>query len=346
MASLIEINRKKGIKYAVRYRLELHSPRYSKIYLPFGFTKQDALLAKQDIENRIARHRAGIETFQSPFVEHQDVVTIRDYREWFFRNKKTAKGTGGPPAPRTIETYQRAFRFLVQAVGNINISDVSSRLPDIEDALQEYHPTTRSILIRSLRQAWNFGIQRGRVQDNPFKKIEIATDQQLPEILTIDEKDRIFAELTDPQIIIAFALARYAGLRRSEICKNIKWKDISWDQNIINIPSGKTGENQKVPMVAALKSILMAHKQDEGYLVNYHPDSITHGILKAKKMAGINKKGSIHILRHSLGAELRSQGVDIRDIQDLLRHASISTTQIYTQLSKKALLDKINEKTL
>lgn len=68
-----------------------------------------------------------------------------------------------------------------------------------------------------------------------------------------------------------------------------------------------------------------------------HPHTVTHYLNRAKRKAGIKKKGSIHILRHSLGSDLISQGLSTRAIQDLLRHSKVTKTEIYTQLSKKAL---------
>lgn len=119
-----------------------------------------------------------------------------------------------------------------------------------------------------------------------------------------------------------------------------------WDQDEINIPNAKTGENQKVPMLPKLKTILSNYKQDDGYLVDCHPVTVTHWLTAAKRKAGIDKKGAIHILRHSLGSDLISQGLDIRYIQELLRHSTITTTQLYTQLSTKSLQEKLFNKTV
>jgi len=344
MASLIEINRRKGIKYVIRYRLELHSPKYSKIYLPFGLTKEQAIAYKQDIENRIAKHRAGIETFRSPFEHNQGDMTISMFQTWFVQNKKTAIRRGRPVSRLTMDMYDRSFRHLISWIGDIQTAQIKHYLSKIEEALSDYKASSRSDYIRSLRSAWNFGIKRGILQDNPFIDVEIVHQAALPDILTIEEKDRIYQEIKHPEARLAFALARYAGLRRQEIV-SITWNDIYWDQHLINIPEAKTGKNQKVPMVPALKQILL-NNRGEGKIVNLHPATITHQLTDARRSAGVNKRGSIHILRHSLGAELRAQGIDIRDIQDILRHSSISTTQIYTQLSKEALYKKIEEKAL
>lgn len=344
MASLIEIKRQKGTKYVIRYRLELHSPKYDKIYLPFGFTREQAEYYKKEIEARIAKHRSGLATFQNPLSESRTGMSISDFREWFMNNKVTAIRRGRPVSKLTMDMYDRSFRHLISWVGDLSVDQISSRIRILENALKDYKPSSAADYIRSLRSAWNFGIKRGVINSNPFLDIEISHQAALPDILTIDEKNRIYEKIEHPDARLAFALARYAGLRRQEI-DSLRWDDIYWDQNLINIPKAKTGENQKVPIVPDLKKILLEHR-GEGKIVNLHMHTITHYLTAARRAAGVNKKGSIHILRHSLGAELRAQGIDIRDIQDILRHTSISTTQIYTQLSKKALLEKIEEKSL
>ncbi|OVE79241.1 hypothetical protein BVY01_03020 [bacterium I07] len=156
--------------------------------------------------------------------------------------------------------------------------------------------------------------------------------------------DRIYAQINHSEAKLAFALARYAGLRRSEVCKNLKWNNVYWDESLVVIPIAKTGEQQIEPMVPLLKEVLQESRKEDGFIVNLHPQTVTHYLSKAKKMAGIYKKGSIHILRHSLGKNLRSQNMDIRDIQDTLRHSKITTTELYTQVSKKDLLDRLSDK--
>ncbi len=161
----------------------------------------------------------------------------------------------------------------------------------------------------------------------------------------MEEKDKIYLQIQNQEAKIAFTLARYAGLRREEICNNIRWQDIYWNENMINIPKGKTGENQRVPMVPDLREILLQFKQSEGFCVSLHPDTLTHMIGKSKKEAGIKKQGAVHILRHSLGTDL-IEDFDLREVQEILRHTSVATTQIYTQISKKRLQEKMSKKVL
>jgi len=340
MASLKPIKRKSGTAYLIRYRLNGEPKTHN---IPLGTPYKTAVAIKHEFERQIARHKAGIESFTNPLQQDRSVLTISAYREWFFNNKKSA-------SKRTIETYQRAFNFLIKSINDAKLTNLENLLTEIEEGFnyfndgKQYSPVTKSIIVRSLRQAWNFGIKRGKIKENPFQKIEIKNSNALPDILNIEEKNRMYKKLEHPQSKIAFALARYAGLRREEICQNIRWEDVEWDQDMLNIPKAKTGKNQKVPMLPELKKILLHFKQDEGYLCELHPHTVTHYLTSAKKKAGIKKKGSIHILRHSLGSDLISQGLSTRSIQDLLRHSKVTTTEIYTQLSKKALQGQLKGK--
>jgi len=321
MASIEIIHRKSGPAYRIRYYLD--GKQHYK-YLPPGLQEYDARIKKAEIELKVARHKAGIKPFKT---SRPQSLYVDEFRDWFLSKKEVSD--------QTIEIYDRAFKLLP----NVPVDKID--LSNLRQVLSDYSKTSQSIYVRALRAAWNFGTKRGKVKDNPFLKIEISNTKKLPDILTVREKDRIFEKLKDPETRLAFMIIRFTGIRRSELL-SLDWKDVYFDEDIINIPKAKTGMNQQVPMLPTLKSYLLAHRC-KGKIVSLHPDTITHRFKSAMSEAGIYKTGSVHILRHSLGAELRAQGVDIRDIQDVLRHSSIFTTQIYTQLSKKLLAKRLKD---
>ncbi|OVE79242.1 hypothetical protein BVY01_03025 [bacterium I07] len=150
MASLQEIKRKTGIAYSIRHYLD-GEPKSQN--LPIGTTKKEASDWKIEFEARLARHKTGTQVFNNPLEKTITFHSINDFRRWFLENKKMAKGKNRPISKRTIETYDRAFHFLLEAVGDITILAIENNLNAIADALAVYQPATRSILIRSLRQA-------------------------------------------------------------------------------------------------------------------------------------------------------------------------------------------------
>ena len=186
MAFLQKIKRKTGTAYRIRYRL--NGKEYPPCYLPLGTSPHEAKAILSEFDHRLALHKAGIRQFQNPLKPNKSVLTIIDFEHWFFENKKTAIGRSTPPSKRTLQDYQRSFRFLLGSVGNIKLLEIHEHYPKIEEALNPYAPATRSILIRSLRQAWNLGVERGLIKENPFKKIRIRHQPKLPAILSLDEK--------------------------------------------------------------------------------------------------------------------------------------------------------------
>lgn len=305
----------------------------------------DIKFLKQEFNHRLARHHAGLEQFISPLKEGKSELTITSYQKWFFENKKTAIGRGREIRSRTLEVYERVFTILIETVGNVRLDRIPNHLNHIEERLNQYNPSSRSIYVRALRGAWNFGVDRDKIKDNPFKKIERGKTKKRPDFLTIEEIERIAATLKSENLILALALARYAGLRRHEIAC-LRWEDVYFDENLIRLPEAKEADNETVPVLQQLKDILLKYRKDSGPIITCKKENITMGLGRAKRRVGIQKIGAIHILRHSLATELIAQDTNHMIVQALLRHADPSTTQIYTHLSGKLILEKIKDKKL
>jgi site-specific recombinase XerD len=138
-----------------------------------------------------------------------------------------------------------------------------------------------------------------------------------------------------------------AGLRLSEGCA-LRREDID-PLGYLRV-LGKGGHEDIVPVedsvVAAIHEWLAAHDspwvfpgRGSGHL---HPRTMQAAIKQLMVAAGIKDiRRAVHSLRHTVGADLRKRGADIRDIQEVLRHADIGTTQIYTQMAREELRKKL-----
>lgn len=138
-----------------------------------------------------------------------------------------------------------------------------------------------------------------------------------------------------------------AGLRLSEGCA-LRREDID-AQGYMRV-LGKGGEENIVPVedavVTAIQDWVATHEspwvfpgKGDGHL---HPRSMQAVVRQLMMSAGIRDiRRAVHSLRHTVGADLRKRGADIRDIQDVLRHADIGTTQIYTQMAREELREKL-----
>ena len=155
----------------------------------------------------------------------------------------------------------------------------------------------------------------------------------------------------------AMLMAGYsAGLRVSEIV-NLKIRDIDSKRMIIHIHGAKGKKDRLVPLSQKLLVVLreyVGQYKPKVYLFEgqggaaYSTRSVQLVLAAAKRKAGITKQGSVHSLRHSYATHLMESGTDIRFIQELLGHNSITTTMRYTHVSKKDIgkiespLDKLN----
>ncbi len=175
--------------------------------------------------------------------------------------------------------------------------------------------------------------------------------QSLPKYLTLEEIEQ-FIKFFNSQSPInlrdkaLYELLYSCGLRVSEVTE-LKCSDIYADNKIIKV-TGKGDKQRLVPVGAqALQLIddyinkgrmkLLKKKNCSNLFLNYRGEKLTRkGIWKnlqmAAKESGIDKKFTVHTLRHSFATHLIQNGADIRFVQTLLGHKSISTTEIYTHL--------------
>ena len=221
---------------------------------------------------------------------------------------------------------------------------------------KNYKTTSISRNISALRSFFLFLIEEKILQDNPLVEInKPKMGLRLPKILSVEEIDKILKlpqgdllGLRDKAILETL----YAtGMRISEL--------INLDLNSVNLELsyvqciGKGNKERIVPLGS------IAHKAIEEYLKIVRPKLILdyrinkiflnsrgkgltrQGVWKIiKKYAeksGIKKEISPHTFRHSFATHLLENGADLRSVQEMLGHADISTTQIYTHISKKQL---------
>ena len=205
--------------------------------------------------------------------------------------------------------------------------------------------------LAALKAFYGFLTRNKYLENNPVLGIKTPKfEKRLPEFLSIEHVQELlnfppedtFEGLRDRAIL---ELLYASGIRRAELI-DIYIKDISFGENLIRV-TGK-GEKERVVPIGkyARKSLQKFLKKREIYA---KPDVENIFILKngnkmypvavhriinkyLQKVADINKR-SPHIFRHSFATHLMNQGADIRAVKDLLGHANLSTTQIYTHTS-------------
>ena len=348
MASAHPIFLKNGIAWRIAYRLNgKQYNEYVRKGIPYRKHQKkhpreiQAIVA--EFNRRLARHHSNLEEFTSPLKRQRSEITVVEFRDWFLENKKYTADGERAISPRTIEDYVRAFRILKDAVGNIPINMIN--LNKLREALVQYSTNTKNTIIENLKHAGNFGVDNDIIDFNPFAELKRSKIVRLPDYLSVDELNRIFSNIKNIEGQKAFLVGRYAGLRRREMVV-LKWIDIWWDQNIINIPTAKINEFEKAPLIPRLKSELSRYNKRNEFVINLSPGGLGAIFCRAKKCAGIYKRGSVHILRHSLATNLINQGVDIKFVKKFLRHAQKDITDIYLHITLEDVIRAVEGKTL
>ena len=172
------------------------------------------------------------------------------------------------------------------------------------------------------------------------------TPKRLPEILSGEELQRLFAATDNPKHRAMLMTAYAAGLRVSELVR-LRVADIDSSRMMIRVRKGKREKDRYTILSRRLLEELRAYwkvsRPAQWLFPGIPPDrpigrTTTGKIYRhSKDKAGITKRGGIHTLRHCFATHLLEAGVDIRTIQILMGHSSIRTTIGYFQLTQKTL---------
>ncbi len=172
------------------------------------------------------------------------------------------------------------------------------------------------------------------------------TEHRLPNVLSKGEIRDILEVCVNIKHRAVLSLIYACGLRRSEVL-NLMLTDINSKRKIILIRQSKNKKDRIVPISEKMIHLLRAYARatkPEKYLFEgskkgeqYSATSLEKALKKACKKAGIEKKVTLHWLRHSYATHLLESGTDLRFIQELLGHSRSSTTEIYTHVSLNSI---------
>lgn len=262
----------------------------------------------------------------------------------------------------TILAYQSDLIAFFDYLGNDVILDELKR-KDFSSytkylARNEINPSTITRKIASIKGFFRYLCFKRIIKINPSISITSPKlPKRLPKVLTISELDKILKEEMQLEDFAIVELLYSAGIRVSELTE-LELKNLDLAQNMIKV-FGKGSKERLVPIgkkcAATLKEYLKKREfiafkyNSKPYLfLNSDGKKITRQkVYKLIHSLGniVGKNISPHTIRHSFATHLLENGADLRVVQELLGHASIVTTQLYTHISKKTLREvyfKIN----
>lgn len=210
--------------------------------------------------------------------------------------------------------------------------------------------------VSSLKSFYKYARQKEYIQSNPTAGIQsLKTSKRLPAYVDEHKVDRLFhiigeenfIEVRDRLILIILYMT---GMRRSELI-GLKEEDIDMQRGSIKV-LGKGNKVRLLPMGQALKSYLQSYlemkRQHFSELVHstlfvtdkgnpIYPKMVYNIVNRFLKLNNLSDKQSPHVLRHTFATHLANNGADLMAIKDLLGHASLAATQVYTHNSIDAL---------
>ena len=207
-------------------------------------------------------------------------------------------------------------------------------------AWSQWSPATRNRKIASLKSFFKWLYQEGFIQEDINAKIKSPkVPSKIPHFLSVDEVKTLIQKCTTEQKkkpaltkdLTLILLLYGGGLRVSEAC-SAKWNHFNLPDHTLKIKGKGSKERMVVLPQKVLKHLKCIQKKGGNILGNLKERQAYDIVRKWGVKAGLSKPISPHVLRHSYATHLLDSGSDLRVLQDLLGHRSLSATQKYTQI--------------
>ncbi len=271
-------------------------------------------------------------------------------------------------SPNSIEAYMsdldKLTRFAKDErkdIKDLTYEDLQQFLAQLRDI--GIHPRSQARILSGIRSFYRFLLLDDYISNDPTELIESPKiGMKLPEVLTVNEINRILdsIDLTTPegQRNRAMLEVLYScGLRVSELI-NLRYADIYPKEGFIRV-EGKGGKQRLVPIsevaLREIRNYLVDRNQmtpkkgfEDILFLSKRGTSLSrimvfHIIKQQTEIAGVHKNVSPHTFRHSFATHLLEGGANLRAIQEMLGHESITTTEIYTHIDREFLRKEILE---
>ena len=291
----------------------------------------------------------------------------QSYKNGFRQYLKLERGLSSNTIDAYLHDVDLLFRYMDEQTNGKNIKQVT--LDDLRGFLEFINemnlgPVSQARIISGIKSFYRFLMLEKVVDTDPSELLESPRlGRKLPEVLTQGEVIKIIdsVDLSKPEGERDKAILEVlygCGLRVSEVI-GLRISDLHFNEGLI-VVTGKGNKQRLVPVGDVAKKQILIYKDQ--VRIHQSPVKKAENILflnnrggplsrqmifiivrRQAEMAGIRKKISPHTFRHSFATHLVQNGADLRAVQQLLGHVSITTTEIYTHLNqedlRRAILD-------
>ena len=307
-----------------------------------------------------ARRRAkklfvNVEDGQDPLLEKQRAAhgqTMGDLIDRYIKDHAIGPRGEGDPHKRTWRADQRRLnRHIPTAWRGRKVSAIKRHdVAELHNRIGANTPYEANRLLEVLRKMFNLAPGWGFVEEtaaNPARGIEKFRERARKRWVKPEELPAIGQAIDqEPNVYVRAAIWLFllTGLRKSELLQ-AKWDDVDWNRGVLRLPDTKSDEEQSATLSGPALAFLQAIPRQEGnphILVGSRAGSSLINVdrpwHRIRKSAG-TEDIRLHDLRRTVGSWLTQSGVDLNLIKDALRHASLSTTLIYSRLGADAARD-------
>lgn len=246
-------------------------------------------------------------------------------------------------SPKTVDSYLNCLSEYFGYIKNIKrepeVLAIKKYLLEKQERRQSFQ--TINLHLQAIKYFYREIMKSRTVVEIKFAK----TPSKLPVVLSRNEIQRIADLIKNEKHRLIIVLSYGAGLRVSEVVR-LRVGDVNLDDLTVHIKSAKGNKDRITVFPEKLKAALseiMALQHGNEYLFESERGgklserTVQAVFKKAFQWSGIKKEASFHSLRHSFATHLLENGVDMRYVQELLGHANIRTTQIYTKVTNPML---------
>lgn len=252
----------------------------------------------------------------------------KEYQEYSFPRK----------LPSTHQKDGSVIKALLRELGNLNIGQITNlKIQEMQAKWSREDSSNKTINNRSilLGTMLRFAIDRNYLASLP-KIPKLKVDKKRPQFYTNGEIDRILAKAS-PFVRDYVIVLLNTGLREGEL-KRLKWVDVDCSNRQIYVEISKSHKFRTIPMNNLLYNhfidLYRRKKEQQVYVFECNEgkpvSDFSHRLKKLLKKLGI--EGHLHKLRHTFASRLVQKGIAIYEVQKLLGHASVQTTQVYAHV--------------
>lgn len=253
-------------------------------------------------------------------------------------------------SPHTLDAYRRDLTALAQWVDGQQLDLVGLQTESLRAFIAAEHrrtlsPKSLQRRLSACRSFYGWLLKHGRIEASPAAAIRAPkAPRKLPQVLDADEVKMLVEVPTDAPLGLRdralLELFYSSGLRLGELCA-LRWHDLDLDDGLVTV-LGKGGKQRSVPLGSFARAALAEWRASTGAANDspvfpgrngpITPRAVQYRLGQLALRQGLSKRVHPHMLRHSFASHILESSGDLRGVQELLGHADIATTQIYTHL--------------